>query len=289
MTLPNWIAADWGTRHLRLWLMNDAAEVIRGVTVDTPSGNPAQSLLALIGADLPASGALPVILCGQPKDLPLAPLAKVPCPPPLALASRVQAGPLALHLLAGLRQEAPIDLIRGPETTAAGFLRGLPDFDGVLCIVGPQTVWVQISAGEIVSFRSFMTLELLEMTAAHPILAGIIASDGWDEAAFLAAVSHALSRPAAIAADLLALRAEVETAGLTPTSARARLSGLLIGIELAAARPWWLGQNVVILGQGESAAAYRAALMAQGIDAPIGDAGRAALAGLVAARAAIFA
>jgi 2-dehydro-3-deoxygalactonokinase len=67
---------------------------------------------------------------------------------------------------------------------------------------------------------------------------------GWDEAAFDTAGDDALSQPERPGARLFSLRAEGLIAGLTPDAARARLSGLLIGMELAAARPYWLGQPV---------------------------------------------
>ena len=41
---------------------------------------------------------------------------------------------------------------------------------------------------------------------------------------------------------------------------RAALSGMLIGLELAAARPYWLGQAVVLIGAPKMVALYRTAL-----------------------------
>ena len=82
--------------------------------------------------------------------------------------------------------------------------------------------------------------------------------------------------------------------GLTPTTdqiaevhaaLRARLSGLLIGTELAAAKAWWLGRDVVIVGEGTLAGLYARALRAQGIAARQVPAEDAVLAGLTRARA----
>ena len=64
---------------------------------------------------------------------------------------------------------------------------------------------------------------------------------------------------------------------------RARLSGTLIGAELAATRGWWLGTEVVIVGGRAQAAAYRAALAPQGVAAGVEDAGEMTLLGLAAA------
>jgi hypothetical protein len=59
---------------------------------------------------------------------------------------------------------------------------------------------------------------------------------------------------------LFSLRAESLLKGLVPEKARARLSGLLIGLDLAGATGWWLGQRVCLLGAGELARTYRLAL-----------------------------
>ena len=50
-------------------------------------------------------------------------------------------------------------------------------------------------------------------------------------------------------------------------AARARLSGLLIGMELAAAKPYWLGQPVTLIGAEKLSATYARALAAQGVTA----------------------
>ena len=93
-----------------------------------------------------------------------------------------------------------------------------------------------------------------------------------------------MAHPARLGADLFGLRAEALLSGLDPAVARARLSGLLIGAELAAARPYWLGQNVAVVGSGGAARAYAEALSAQGAAPRMVDAGAVTLAGLAAAR-----
>ena len=62
---------------------------------------------------------------------------------------------------------------------------------------------------------------------------------------FLDAVSDALSRPETLTARLFELRAADLLHGQDATTARSILSGLLIGAELAATRPWWLGREVI--------------------------------------------
>ena len=71
--------------------------------------------------------------------------------------------------------------------------------------------------------------------------------------------------------------------GQSKEVARARLSGLLIGAELAAARPFWLGQQVAVVGANNLSQIYADALAAQGVPATVADGARMALAGLQAA------
>ncbi|MCI2400353.1 2-dehydro-3-deoxygalactonokinase [Aliiroseovarius subalbicans] len=285
----DWVAVDWGTTHLRAWLMGGDAPVLRtsdkGMGALTPDGfEPA--LLALVGDDL--TGPTPVIACGMVgarQGWVEAAYAKVPCTPPgIAQAIRVptQDARLKMHILPGVSQDNPADVMRGEETQIAGFLASNPDFAGVLCLPGTHTKWVQISAGEIVSFQTVMTGELFALLSTQSVLRHSI-GDGWDDAAFDAAVSDGVSRPQAIAAKLFSLRAESLLHDQSPNVARARLSGLLVGIELAATKPYWLGQQVALIGAPGLCAPYAAALSAQGLSATLHSGDDMTLAGLISA------
>ena len=177
--------------------------------------------------------------------------------------------------------------MRGEETQVAGLLAIDPDFDGIVCLPGSHTKWVHVSAGEMVSFRTFMTGEIFAALQGHTVLRHTIPGHGWDEPAFLEAVSDALSKPEAWASRLFALRAGALLQDLDGATARARLSGTLIGAELAAARPYWLGQRVALVGTTDAAAGYAAALAAQGVGVETHETEAATLAGLVAARKAM--
>ncbi len=65
---------------------------------------------------------------------------------------------------------------------------------------------------------------------------------------------------------------------------RARLSGTLIGAELAAARPYWLGRPVALIGAAKLADVYTAALRLQGLDPARADVAEMTRRGLSAAR-----
>jgi 2-dehydro-3-deoxygalactonokinase len=66
-----------------------------------------------------------------------------------------------------------------------------------------------------------------------------------------------MARPEKFAARLFGLRAPSLPENLRPERARARLSGLLIGLELAGSRPYWLGREVALIGHAALARTYR--------------------------------
>jgi 2-dehydro-3-deoxygalactonokinase len=211
-----------------------------------------------------------------------APYRAVPCPPLADQLTRAP-GPRPVWIVPGISQTQPADVMRGEETQIAGFLSLNPGWDGVLCLPGTHTKWVHLSAGEIVSFQTFMTGELFALLSEVSVLRHTVAGGGWDASAFEAALGEAISRPERVARLLFALRARDLLEGLGADAARAALSGTLIGMELAASRPYWLGQNLAILGTGEQARAYEQGLAAQGAVAMLVDDARATRAGLTAA------
>ncbi len=287
-----WIAVDWGTTHLRAFAMG--AGVLAEAASDDGMGRLTReqfepALLRLVEPWLPPGRATLVIACGMVGSRQgwyEAPYRVVPCSPLEAaslIAVQTQDTRLTVRLVPGLKQTTPADVMRGEETQIAGALALLAGFDGVLCLPGTHAKWAGISAGEVVSFQTYMTGELFALLSEQSVLRHGMSGEGWDDAAFDAAVSDALSRPEKIAARLFALRAEGLIAGLTAAAARARLSGMLIGLELAGARAYWLGQPVGIVGAERLSGLYARALTAQGASVRQLSARDTVLAGLTAA------
>jgi 2-dehydro-3-deoxygalactonokinase len=289
---PDWIAVDWGTSNLRAWAMGPAG-VLAHASSDDGMGKLARedyepALLRLIAPWLTTP--VPIIACGMVGSRQgwcEAPYRTVPCAPVAAdalVTAPTQDVRLRVQIAPGLRQMKPADVMRGEETQIAGALALNPGFDGVFCLPGTHSKWVHVSAGEVVSFQTFMTGELFALLSTQSVLRHGMGGDGWDDVAFDMAVADALSRPEKIAARLFSLRAEGLIGGLTPVSAKSRLSGLLIGVELAAARPYWLGQPVAIVGAEGLARAYARALAAQGVKANLIPATDCTIAGLASLR-----
>lgn len=283
----DWIAVDWGTSHLRVWAMKGGRSIASKSSDNGMNTLPKQdfegALLDLVEPWL-GEAPVPVIACGMVgsrQGWAEAPYRSVPCEPLAGAGIPVTTADarLSVTLIPGLRQDDPADVMRGEETQVAGYLASVPGFDGVLCLPGTHSKWVQVSAGEVVSFRTFMTGELFDLAAHQSVLRHSVGT-GWDDAAFADAVNDALSRPQALAARLFTIRAENLLFDLDPDTGRARLSGYLIGAELAAARPFWLGQPVAIIGAEGVADAYGRALALQGVEAVRADAGDMTRAGL---------
>ncbi|WP_120631274.1 2-dehydro-3-deoxygalactonokinase [Ruegeria sp. EL01] len=286
-----WIAVDWGTSHLRIWAMQgetamDQAQSNSGMARLAKGGFQA-ALLDLIEGWL-GSAPLDVMACGMVgarQGWVEAPYSAVPSTPVPTVPIRVpNTDPrIRAFVVPGLKQINPPDVMRGEETQIAGFLATRPNWDGVVCLPGTHTKWVQISAGEVVSFRTFMTGELFDLLRGQSVLKHSV-GEGWDDGAFADAVSDTLSKPEQLAARLFGLRAADLLQGQDAGIARAKLSGTLIGAELAATRPYWLGQQLAIIGADEVSNIYAKALQQQGAFVETADATQTTLVGLSLAR-----
>lgn len=271
-----WIAVDWGTTNLRVWIMGPNGVVVDHLSSDQGMGTLTPdafepALLGLIDGYLSPDHVTPVFCCGMVgarQGWAEAPYANVPTKPAQydqALAVPSADSRISVHILPGLSQSHPADVMRGEETQIAGYLAQNPDFDGVLCLPGTHSKWAHISAGEVVSFKTYMTGELFALLSQGSVLRHSLGGPDWDNTewdndAFIAAVDHSYARPQSVAGDLFSIRARDLLVGTNAGQARAGLSGSLIGLELAAARPYWLGQQVVLIGAPAMVAIYDRAL-----------------------------
>ncbi|GAB5438847.1 2-dehydro-3-deoxygalactonokinase [Falsiruegeria mediterranea] len=278
-TSPEWIAVDWTPVRRRAWAMRGDT-VLDTVTQVGPveAARPAEALLGLISVFL-SDAPVDVMTCGT-----LGPVgASVPCEPLSDGAWSVDIGDVRVRLrgVSGLRQKQPVDMMQGDETRVAGFLALNTDWDGVICLPGEHSRWIHVSAGEIVSFQTFMTgvvaATLLDRAVPDARAARV------DGVTFSEAVGDAIAKPERVMARVHSIHAEAVLDGLQPEIARARLLGGLIGSELAAARPFWLGQQLAVVGEGELAQLYVDALGAQGAPAALADEPRVTRAGLATA------
>ena len=286
----DWIAADWGTSNLRLWAMrgDDVLEMRssdQGMGAMSDPGDFAKELTRLTEG----WPALPVVACGMVGarqgwvEVPYraTPCAAIPSLTPVP----GDPGGRPVLIAGGVMQTKPADVMRGEETQIAGVLAARPDFDGVICLPGTHTKWVRVSAGEICHFQTVMTGEIFALLSRQSVLRHSMTEKSSDAriAAFADAVDTALSRPHQAWAQLFRLRAAGLIGTQAPGAAEGALSGLLIGLDLGAARSYWLGEQVLVIGAPRLSALYASALEQQGAAPVIGDADTATRAGLHAA------
>lgn len=295
MVRPDWIAVDWGTTRLRVWAMRgdqpiDKRSSDQGMGKLSPTGfEPA--LLALVQDWLPdaTEAPVPIIACGmvgartgwveaEYRQVPCAPL-----DPRRATRPPVSDPRLSVHILPGLSQIDPPDVMRGEETQIAGFLAAQPDFHGTLCLPGTHCKWVGIKSGQVIGFHTFMTGELYALLTQHSVLRLTVGEARPAPETFETAVTQVLDAPDSMPLHLFPLRASALLEGLPPELAAGRLSGLLIGAEIAAARPLWTGRRVAVIGAPDLSQLYAKGLTLAGGDAYLQDGATLALAGLSAA------
>ncbi|MBS9722150.1 2-dehydro-3-deoxygalactonokinase [Tianweitania sp. BSSL-BM11] len=291
----DWIAVDWGTSNLRAWAMADDRAV---ATVSAPTGmgglerhqfEPA--LLAATEPWLSAERPIDVVACGMVgarQGWQEVPYLAVPTQPVVASAMQQVSTSdprLTVRIVHGLSQMDPADVMRGEETQIAGLLGLEQGFTGMVCLPGTHSKWARVEAGEVQSFRTFMTGELFALLAKQSVLRHSMGEDGTlHDTVFDNAVRVAAETPADLTALLFGIRASGLVADADNEDARSRLSGLLIGAELAAMQQEWSGGDVVLIGADQLAERYLRALHALGGTARMVDAQACTLAGLVAAR-----
>ena len=246
---PAYVAVDWGTSSFRLWLIGKDGNVLaerrsaEGMTVAARTGF--AEVLASHLAAVSAPAGLPVLICGMAGakqgwveagylDTPAA-LSAIP-----AAAVRIPGVEADIRILPGLAQRdaAAPDVMRGEETQLLGAAGELGSGNHLVCMPGTHSKWVRLSGGKVEGFSTFMTGELFEAVAKHTILSHAIAEAGavpGDSAAFRTAVKRMVENPALATSQLFSVRAGSLIAGLSPEDARARLSGTLIGLEIAGA------------------------------------------------------
>jgi 2-dehydro-3-deoxygalactonokinase len=294
------VVVDWGTSSFRGWLMSADGEALaesRGGEgmlhcADAGFAPVLRDHLARLGA--PAGA--PVLICGMAgarQGWAEAPYLKTPTRLDALHegAIRIDA-PGDIRILPGIAQARPDrpDVMRGEETQLLGVTES--DFTGLVCIPGTHSKWVRIEAGRIVEFSTYMTGELFSVIAQHSILAHALETAGpppVDSPTFREGLSTALAAPTALTASLFRLRAAQLLGFELRADGAVRLSGLLIGTELAdAARQHGPLRSVRLIGAGSLGRLYEAALIGQGLDVTVVDAEQASRLGLAKAALGIW-
>jgi 2-dehydro-3-deoxygalactonokinase len=292
---PAFVAVDWGTSSFRAWLMATDGYVLAESRGPEGMLHCATAGFAPVLADhlakLVAAQDLPVLICGMAgakQGWVEAPYLHTPTRLDAlhAGAQRVDT-PGDVRILPGVAQAdstAP-DVMRGEETQLLGVTE--TDFTGLVCIPGTHSKWIQIETGSVVSFTTYMTGELFAVIAQHSILKHAVNHDSESPAAneaFRDGLWRARAAPAALSTSLFGLRAAQLLGFQQQADGAARLSGLLIGTEIADAGARYGTQRPLrLIGTGALRGLYAEALAGAGYNITIVDAERASQQGLTKA------
>lgn len=292
-------AVDWGTTRLRVWLVNEAGNVLAERRGDdgliTAQAAGFSTILEGHLAAMGAPEAMPVIICGMAGSRQgwlEAPYVTVPAPigAILAGAARIPGQRRDIRIVPGLAQrqaDAP-DVMRGEETQLAG--AGLPAKGRhLVCMPGTHSKWVLVEGGAVAGFGTWPTGELFSVLAAHSILRHSLGERPQPVAPgnpfFRRWCETALAEGGDVTSRLFSIRAAGLLHDLKPDDAAACLSGLLIGGEIASAsrRYGEGGSAVVLIASGALGALYTEALGLAGLAVRAVDADEAVRAGLTEA------
>lgn len=303
MEIPAYVAVDWGTSSFRLWLVGSRGGILaerrsnEGMTTASQLGFERVLQSHLDAVDAPAT--LPVIICGMAGarqgwveagyvDTPTS-LGSV-----LAGAVSVPGQARDVRILPGIAQRNPDrpDVMRGEETQLLGALGATSSGEQIVCMPGTHCKWVRVLDGVVTGFSTFMTGELFDVITKHTILSHAVAGAADaapDEAAFATAVTAAFERPALATNLLFTARAGQLLLGSGAATAQARISGTLIGLEIAGALSTaGKDASITLIASGRLQALYETAFRHLSLSFNAIDADAAVRRGLSAAAQAIW-
>ncbi|MGG7516737.1 2-dehydro-3-deoxygalactonokinase [Allorhizobium undicola] len=269
---------DWGTSNFRIWLVDSEGIVLgEGQSADGMSATAAQNRFAAVLEEhleaLNAPPFLPVVIAGMAGARAgwlEAPYVETPTAlTDLHLHTVCPQAARKVHILPGLcqKQTGPFDVMRGEETQLAGVIAGGIE-TGIIAMPGTHCKWVDLEQGIVKRFRTAMTGELFDLIGKQSILRLSIPAEATElnGEAFDQAVSEALSPAFSLPTGLFSIRAAALLTAPAENEAASRLSGLLIGAEIAGMRAFFEGGKTVhIVASARLSALYARALHLAGV------------------------
>lgn len=299
MAEPRFVAGDWGTTNLRLYLCDrdgHALDSATGPGAADVHGDFPRVFDALLAPWRQRHGVLPGVLCGMVgSSIGWTQVPYVPCPVQPAQIARAC---VALHngdiqIVPGLscrnRLGSP-DFMRGEETQLLGALAlkpGLRHGRHLLCLPGTHTKWVALEDGEVRDFLTAPTGELFAVLRDHSVL---VHQREWLESgpcasAFERGLAEFNRLPEAqVLHRLFECRARRLAGDLSEADAVPYLSGLLIASDVAGAvrvfKDQVASRSVLLVGTPQLTALYLGALRGHELAGHAIDGAAASLAGL---------
>tara|TARA_R110002167_G_scaffold17426_10_gene66522 strand:+ start:677 stop:1561 length:885 start_codon:yes stop_codon:yes gene_type:complete len=265
MSAAVFIGVDWGTTNLRAWTIDAHGVALGARTSEAGMGGLTQDGFGPALDDLIAGWpSLPVLACGMVgarQGWVEAPYVRSPGSSE-ALAGALVAVPgradtwivpgVALRDASG----ALVDVMRGEETQAIGVAGTEPSL--LLC-PGTHGKWIETGDGEVRDFQTFMTGELNALLGRQSVLRHSVDGEATPGPVFLAAVRDMLDG-ASLTSALFSVRVGTLDGRLDGPGAASRLSGLVIGAEVAAGLARFGLRPVTLIGDDRLNSFYAAAL-----------------------------
>jgi len=302
MNKPGFIAGDWGTTHLRLYLCDGNGDVLS--TVEGPGASQVSGDYPALFSSLTApwtddgKNKLPAILCGMVgSSIGWKVVNAVQCP---VLSDAVAQSIFALRdhqafIVPGLScrnlLNAP-DVMRGEETQILGALKldqALRQGQHVFCLPGTHTKWAMIADNAIQHFMTMPTGELFAVLNQHSVLVSDARSSSEnveiDQGAFKKGLHEANNnRDAGLLARLFQCRSRRLIGELRSHESPSFLSGLLIGSDVMDAVTLMsegMNSGVTIIGNTKLGGLYQQALSMMNVSSTIVSGDDAVLNGLI--------
>lgn len=267
--MTQFISCDWGTSRFRLRLIDGEPlrivaeyttdEGIQSLTALQAAGDGRRELLgSVLQRGLSALGVsghinLPVVMSGMAsstlgwQSVPYAHL-------PAAVDGRTlrfvdfRHGGRKIRLISGLQSDR--DVMRGEEVELVGIMadparRSMAE-NSVIILPGSHSKHVQLNAGQIVGFTTYLTGELYGLLATNSTLA-TSDTQHFDPASFSAGLQA--SKVHGLSAALFQTRARTVLGQLAAKHSRSFLSGVLIGAEINALAETSPGHIVLAAGE----------------------------------------
>ena len=244
---PSLVICDWGSSHLRTYLVDAEGSTLRRYEsnrgVKSNAGNKSiyreelnkalEKLQVSTDSEIRISGMAGSKLGWEETDYSPTPVTKEEFASNyLPLSDFVNA-----RLYGGVKhqnKDGSLDVMRGEEVQIFGIIAANPDAR-LICLPGTHSKWVTVENGKIMAFKTYMTGDLFHSLCEESIFKGQITSrtfnrDGFLHGCRLATEGNDLQ-------DLFKLRSEYVFSKISSEAFHSCLSGFLIMNELKSANP----------------------------------------------------
>lgn len=278
------IAGDWGTSNLRLYLCeynpsgnSKVLDTLSGSGIGQLKSGFEEVFFQLVQPWLDCYGSMPVILSGMIGSnigWKNAPYLHCPVNAEDIATGRMSftARGISFSILAGLKTTNPLglpDILRGEELQMLGWLKQKNQGKGknLFVLPGTHNKWAVVENGIITNFLTAFTGEMFSLLRDNSVLITEKDTSHFNESTFLNAVHTASNLGSAqLIHALFTTRSKQVLGEMKSQDAASYLSGLIIGADILGANKLFANvNNVIVIGESQLTRYYSIALQHFGI------------------------